>query len=99
MGWVFDKWHSVCEQDNIEHLTIPRSMLLCWGMLLLVFQVIIILACSGLFVLISGVPYIIWIYLFRSYYMVWKRYYSIIWPILVHILVFTITIYISVRFL
>lgn len=93
-----EKWRDICNRENIEHLTIPRAMLFGWGMLLLLAQTIIVLAFSGVFVLIVGVPFLIWIILFRQYYLIWKRYYSPVWPIMIHMLAFFATIFINVRF-
>ena len=93
-----DEFRDVCNRENIEHLTIPRAILFGWGLLLLLAQTTIVLACSGVFVLISGVLWLIWIIFFRQYYLVWKRYYSPVWPIMIHMLAFFATVFISVRF-
>ena len=91
------KWQNIRSQENTTYLTIPRAVLFVWGSMLLIFQTMIVLACFGLFVLIIGVPCLIWGILFREYYRVWKRYYSSFWPVFIHTLALLAAVYIKVR--
>jgi len=94
-----ERWRNICEQNNIEHLNIPRGMLFAWGLFVLTVQTLTVLLSSRLFLPYLGILLPLITFLFRQYYLIWKRYYSLAWPILVQILVVFAAIYIKVRFI
>lgn len=99
MKKLLEKWREIINQDNTEHLAIPRGMLFIWGLFILIFQTATILFSFDLLLQISGALWVVIIFLSRQYYIVWKRYYSLVWPILVQTLSIIAAIYIKVRFL
>lgn len=99
MKKLLEKWRALCEQDYTEHLSVPRITLFCWGAFLFLVQTVTILASFTLLLQISGVLWILIYLLFRQYYRIWKRYYSLVWPILAHVVSVIVAIYIKVRFL
>lgn len=97
MKKILEKWREICLQDNIEHLNIPRAMLFGWGILLLAIQICVVFFSFNLLLQISGPLWVIIILLSRKYYLIWRRYYSLIWPILAQVLSIIVTIYIKVK--
>lgn len=77
-----DKWDAVVNQT--VHLTIPRVMLLGWGTMILTIQTITILVPLEIFLQIAAAVWLIIFILFRQYCNVWRRYYSLFWPIFIH---------------
>ena len=98
MKKIWKKWRDIRDQDNIEHLTIPRIPLLVFGILLLILQTVIIFFSFNLLLQIAGLLLVAIILLPRQYYRVWKRYYSLVWPILIQVLAIIGAIYVKVRF-
>ena len=99
MKKIWEKWREIRDQDNIEHLTIPRIPLLVFGILLLLLQTVIVFFSFSLLLQISGILLVAIILLPIQYYLIWKRYYSLVWPVLVQVLAIIGAIYIKVRFL
>jgi len=94
---ILGKWRKICFQDNIEHLNIPRVMLFGWGILLLGVHTCAVFWSFSLLLQISGPLWVMIILLYRQYYLIWKRYYSLIWPILAQVLSIVVAIYIKVK--
>ena len=99
MKKILKKWREIRDQDTIEHLTIPRMPLFVFGILLLVLQTVIIFFSFSFLLQIAGILLAALIILPWQYYRVWKRYYSLVWPILVQTLSIIAAIYIKVRFI
>ena len=98
MKKTWKKWREIRDQDNIEHLTIPRIPLLVFGILLLLLQTVIIFFSFGFLLQIAGILLAALIILPWQYYLIWKRYYSLVWPIIIQILAIIGAIYVKVRF-
>ena len=94
---ILEKWREICSQDHIEHLNIPRTLLFVWGMLILVFQTVALFLSFNLFLHVAGTLWVIIIILSRQYYLIWRRYYSIVWPIIAQVLSIVAAIYIKAR--
>ncbi len=94
-----DKWREICNSDNIEHLTVPRGMLFGCGSMILILQTLSIFVRVEIFVQFAGWGWLILFFLFRQYCRIWKRYYSVFWPIFVHTAALVAAIYIKVRYL
>lgn len=94
-----DKWSCIVNSDSIEHLTIPRLLLFGWGTMLLALQTLAILVNLEIVIHIVGWMWLFLFLLFRQYCRVWKRYYSLFWPIFVHAAALVTAIYIKVRYL
>ena len=90
-----DKWGAVV--NSTMHLTIPRGILFGWGMLILTLQTLSVLAPLEVFLQIAGMVWFILFIMFRQYCRVWKRYYSLFWPIFVHLTALVAAIYIKAR--
>ena len=99
MSNFFDKWREICDGDNIEHLTIPRTILFGWGLMILILQTLSIFVRIEIFVQFAGWAWLIIFFLFRQYCRIWKRYYSVFWPILIHILALVAAVYIKAGYL
>ncbi len=99
MSNFIDKWREICTGDNIEHLTVPRGLLFCWGMMILVLQTVSILVRFEIFVQFAGWAWLIIFFLFCQYCRIWKRYYSVFWPILIQLLALVAAVYIKARYL
>lgn len=99
MSNFIDKWREICTGDNIEHLTIPRTILFGWGMMILLLQTVAILVRFEIFIQFAGWGWIIIFFLFRQYCRIWKRYYSVFWPILIQLLALVAAVYIKARYL
>ncbi len=94
-----DKWLSIVRNDSIEHLTIPRGMLFGWGTMILILQTLSIFARIEIFMQIAGMVWLLIFFLFRQYCRIWKHYYSVFWPILIHFLALVAAVYIKARYL
>ncbi len=94
-----DEWSKICNSDNIEHLTVPRVTLFGWGMMILILQTISIFVRFEIFLQFAGWAWIILFFLFRQYCRIWKRYYSVFWPVAVHTAALIAAIYIKARYL
>lgn len=99
MKKILKKWREIRDQDTIEHLTIPRMPLFVFGILLLVLQTVIIFFSFSFLLQIAGILLAALIILPWQYYRIWKRYYSLVWPISIQILAIIGAIYVKVRFL
>ena len=99
MKKILEKWREIRDQDTIEHLTIPRVPLFVFGVLILSLQTVIIFFSFGFLLQIAGILLAAIIILPWQYYKIWKRYYSLVWPILIQILAIIGAIYVKVRFL
>ncbi len=99
MKKIWEKWREIRDQDTIEHLTIPRIPLLVFGILLLLLQTVIIFFSFSFLLQIAGILLVAIILLPIQYYLIWKRYYSLVWPVLVQVLAIIGAIYVKVRFL
>lgn len=96
---IIDKWREICDDDNIEHLTIPRAILLGWGLMILLLQTLSIFVRIEIFVQFAGWAWLIIFFLFRQYCRIWKRYYSVFWPIFIHLLALAAATYIKAGYL
>lgn len=94
-----DKWNLVVASQNIEHIATPRGILFGWGTLILALQTLSVLAPLEVFLQIAGMVWFILFIMFRQYCRVWKRYYSLFWPIFVHLTALVAAIYIKARYL
>ena len=99
MSNFFDKWREICDGDNIEHLTIPRVILFGWGLMILLLQTLSIFVRIEIFVQFAGWAWLIIFFLFHQYCRIWRHYYSVFWPIFIHLLALAATLYIKVRYL
>ena len=79
-----DKWNLVVSSQSIEHLVIPRGIIIGWGVMILVLQTLAVLAPLEVFLQIAGLVWMLLFLLFRQYCRVWRRYYSLFWPIFIH---------------
>ena len=93
-----DKWNLVVADQNIEHITIPRVILFSWGLMILVLQTLAVLASLEIFLQIAGLVWMLLFLLFRQYCRVWRRYYSLFWPIFIHSAALIAAIYLKARF-
>lgn len=88
-GKIFEKytdnWRLVVISESIEHLTIPRGALIGWGIMILVLQTLAVLTPIEAFLQIAGLVWALLFLLFRQYCRVWRRYYSLFWPIFIHV--------------
>ena len=91
-----DKWGAVV--NNAVHLTIPRGILFGWGLMILVLQTLAVLAPLEIFLQIAGLVWMLLFLLFRQYFRVWRRYYSLFWPIIVHLSALIAAIYVKARY-
>jgi len=94
---IFEKWWEICTQDHVERLTVPRTMLFARGLLILVIQTVVVFLGFNLLLQISGPMWAIVILMSLQHYRIWKRYYSLVWPILVQAVVLVVTIYIKLK--
>ncbi len=92
-----DKWGAVV--NSAVHLTIPRGMLFGWGTMILILQTLSVLAPLEVFLQVAGMVWFILFIMFRQYCRVWRRYYSLFWPICVHLSAFAAAIYVKARYL
>ena len=99
MNNFIEKWREICTSDIIEHLTVPRPMLFGWGTMILILQTVSILVRIEIFVQFIGWILLMVFFLFQQYCRVWKRYYSLFWPIFVHLTALVAAIYIKARYL
>lgn len=81
------------------HLTIPRGILFGWGSLILALQTLSVLAPLEVFLQIAGMVWFILFIMFRQYCRVWRRYYSLFWPIFFHSAALIAAIYVKARYL
>ena len=93
-----DKWNLVVADQNIEHITIPRVILFGWGLMILVLQTLAVLASLEIFLQIAGLVWMLLFLLFRQYCRVWRRYYSLFWPIFIHSAALVAAIFIKARY-
>ena len=88
-GKIFEKytdnWRLVVISESIEHLTIPRGALIGWGIMILVLQTLAVLTPIEAFLQIAGLVWALLFLLFRQYCRVWRRYYSLFWPLFIHL--------------
>lgn len=91
-----DRWHGVV--NSAVHLTIPRAMLFGWGTIILVLQTVSVLLPFEVFLQVAGMVWMIIFVMFRQYCRVWRRYYSLFWPILVHLSALIATICVKARY-
>ena len=94
-----DKWNLVVASQNIEHIAIPRGILFGWGLMILVLQTLAVLAPLEIFLQIAGLVWMLLFLLFRQYCRVWRRYYSLFWPIFIHSAALIAAIYVKARYL
>ena len=80
-----DRWRLVVISESIEHLTIPRGVLIGWGIMILFLQTLAVLAPIEIFLQIAGLVWTLLFLLFRQYCRVWRRYYSLFWPLFIHL--------------
>ena len=80
-----DSWRLVVISESIEHLTIPRGVLIGWGIMILFLQTLAVLAPIEIFLQIAGLIWTLLFLLFRQYCRVWRRYYSLFWPLFIHL--------------
>lgn len=80
-----DSWRLVVIGESIEHLTIPRGVLIGWGIMILFLQTLAVLAPIEFFLQIAGLVWTLLFLLFRQYCRVWRRYYSLFWPLFIHL--------------
>ena len=80
-----DSWRLVVISESIEHLTIPRGVLIGWGIMILFLQTLAVLAPIEIFLQIVGLVWALLFLLFRQYCRVWRRYYSLFWPLFIHL--------------
>jgi hypothetical protein len=80
-----DRWRLVVISESIEHLTIPRGVLIGWGIMILFLQTLAVLAPIEFFLQIAGLVWTLLFLLFRQYCRVWRRYYSLFWPLFIHL--------------
>lgn len=80
-----DSWRLVVISESIEHLTIPRGVLIGWGIMILFLQTLAVLAPIEIFLQIAGLVWTLLFLLFRQYCRVWRRYYSLFWPLFIHL--------------
>ena len=99
MNNFIEKWREICTSDVIEHLNVPRPMLFGWGTMILILQTVSILVRIEIFVQFIGWILLMVFFLFQQYCHVWKRYYSLFWPIFVHLTALVAAIYIKARYL
>ena len=99
MSNFIDKWRDICNSNNIERLTVPRAMLFGWGAMILILQTVSVLVRIEIFLQFAGWALIIIFLLFLQYCRVWKRYYSVFWPIFVHTAALVAAICIKARYL
>ncbi len=92
-----DKWSAVA--NNTVHLTIPRGILFGWGTMIIVLQTLSVFAPLEVFLQIAGMVWILLFLMFRQYCRVWRRYYSLFWPIFVHLSALAAAIYVKARYL
>ena len=93
-----DKWNLVVASQNIEHIAIPSGILFGWGLMILVLQTLAVLAPLEIFLQIAGLVWMLLFLLFRQYFRVWRRYYSLFWPIIVHLSALIAAIYVKARY-
>ena len=100
-GKIFEKytdnWRLVVISESIEHLTIPRGILIGWGIMILILQTLAVLAPLGIFLQIAGLVWTLLFLLFRQYCRIWRRYYSLFWPLFIHITALAAAICIKAR--
>ena len=99
MSNFFDKWREICDSDNIEHLTIPRTILFGWGLMILLLQTLSIFVRIEIFVQFAGWAWLIIFFLFHQYCRIWRHYYSVFWPIFIHLLALAAAVYIKAGYL
>ena len=80
------------------HLTIPRGILFGWGTMILVLQTLSVLVPLEVFLQVAGMVWLLLYLLFRQYCRVWRRYYSLFWPILVHLSALIAAICVKARY-
>lgn len=80
-----DSWRLVVISESIEHLTIPRGVLIGWGIMILFLQTLAVLAPIEIFLQIAGLVWTLLFLLFRQYCRIWRRYYSLFWPLFIHL--------------
>lgn len=93
----FEKWWEICSNDHIAHLAIPRMMLFLRGMLVLVVQTIVVFFGFNLLLQISGPLWAIVVLMSLQHYRIWKRYYSLVWPVLIQMVLLAVTIYVKLK--
>lgn len=100
-GKIFEKytdnWRLVVISESIEHLTIPRGALIGWGIMILVLQTLAVLTPIEAFLQIAGLVWALLFLLFRQYCRVWRRFYSLFWPIFIHVSALVAAICIKAR--
>ena len=99
MKRILEKWREINLQDHTERLNIPRAILFCWGTLICFLQTVAVFFSTNLLLFIAGPLWVIIIILSRQYYRIWRRYYSVVWPIIAQVLSIVAAFYIKICFL
>ena len=97
MKKFFEKWWEICSQVHIERLAIPRTMLFLRGILILVIQTFVVFFGFNLLLQISLPLWAIVVLMSLQHYRIWKRYYSLVWPISVQMVLLVLTVYIKLK--
>lgn len=98
MKSFLERWDRLCNQNYAERFDIPRFLLFAWWALILGLQTLAVLLGWKLFVIYGGL-WIIVLFMFHQFLQIWKKYYSPIFPIVIHALTLGLSIYCKVSFL